>query len=31
MYGKIHSLVYNSSGFDKCAQCNHHRDQDTEQ
>lgn len=31
MYGNIHSLVYNSSGFDKRTQCNHHCDQDREQ
>lgn len=31
MYGNIHSLVYNSSGFDKRTQCNHHCDQDGEQ
>lgn len=30
IYGKIHSSVSNSSDFDKCRQCNHHCDQDTE-
>lgn len=31
MYGKIHSVVYNSRSFDKSIQCNHHHDEDVEQ